>query len=95
MSVADVLMVVIMSGIGLSVVYLVAEYSRWRRHAAAEQRKAADFRLLQAGRLSGRQRDVSETRVAASEAGAIAEAVSANDITYESGLHSGSRTKTA
>jgi hypothetical protein len=75
MSVADVLMVVIMTGIGLSVVYLVAEYSRWRRHEAAEQRKAADFRMLQAEELSRRERDVFESRVVAPAAGATAEAV--------------------
>jgi hypothetical protein len=73
MSVADILMLVIMSGIGLSVVYLVAEYSRWRKHEAAERRKVADFRLMQAGRSSGRERDVFESRVVAREAGAIAE----------------------
>jgi hypothetical protein len=81
MSVADILMIVIMSGIGLSVVYLVAEFSRWRRNEAAERRKAADFRELQDGRVSRRERDVFESRVVAREAGAIAEVATADDIT--------------
>jgi hypothetical protein len=86
MSVADILMIVIMSGIGLSVVYLVAEFTRWRKQEAAERRKAADFRVLQDGRLSRRERDVFESRAVAREAGAIAQAASADDITYENGI---------
>jgi hypothetical protein len=58
MSAAEILMVVIVSGIGLSLVYLGAEYTRWRRNEAAHQRKTADFRELQARRFSSRERDV-------------------------------------
>ena len=34
MSGTTVMIVAILSGIGLSAVYLVAEYSRWRKHVA-------------------------------------------------------------
>jgi hypothetical protein len=50
MSGAIVMVVVILSGIGLSGVYLVAEYLRWRKHVAAKQNESANFRTLQAGR---------------------------------------------
>ncbi|MDB6045618.1 MAG: hypothetical protein JWM63_4169 [Gammaproteobacteria bacterium] len=95
MSVADILMIVIMSGIGLSVVYLVAEFSRWRKQEAAERSKAADFRVLQDRRVSRPERAVFESRVVAGEAGAIPEAASADDITNENGIRRGSRTKAA
>ena len=45
-----VLIVVILSGIGLSGVYLVAEYIRWRKHEAAKRSRSDSFRSLQAGR---------------------------------------------
>jgi len=45
-----VLIVVILSGIGLSGVYLVAEYRRWRKHEAAMRSRSDSFRTLQAGR---------------------------------------------
>ena len=45
-----ILIVVILSGIGLSGVYLVAEYSRWRKHEAAKRNRSDNFRSLQAGR---------------------------------------------
>ena len=50
MSGTVVLIVVIVSGIGLSGVYLVAEYRRWRKHEAAKQKSSDSFRTLQAGR---------------------------------------------
>ena len=50
MSGADVFIVVILSGIGLSGVYLVAEYIRWRKHEAAKRSRSDSFRSLQAGR---------------------------------------------
>jgi hypothetical protein len=90
MSVADVLMVVIVSGIGLSVVYVGAEYTRWHRLEAAKQRKSAGLRVLHAGSFSRGERDVFESRVVAREAGAIPEAAKADDITYENGTRSGS-----
>jgi hypothetical protein len=45
-----VLIVVTLSGIGLSAVYLVAEYFRWRRSEAAKRSRSDNFRTLQAGR---------------------------------------------
>ena len=50
MSGAGVLIVVILSGIGLSGVYLVAEYARWRKHEAAKRNRSDNYRTLQAGR---------------------------------------------
>jgi hypothetical protein len=50
MSGAMVLLVVTLSGIGLSGVYLVAEYTRWRKDEAAKQHRSDSFRTLQAGR---------------------------------------------
>jgi hypothetical protein len=50
MSGAVVLIVVILTGIGLSGVYLVAEYTRWRKHEAAKRNRSESFRSLQAGR---------------------------------------------
>jgi hypothetical protein len=50
MSGTIVLVVAILSGIGLSGVYLVAEYSRWRKHEAAKRNRSDNFRTLQAGR---------------------------------------------
>ena len=50
MSGAVVMIVVILSGIGLSAVYLVAEYLRWRNHVAAKQHQSANYRTLRAGR---------------------------------------------
>ena len=47
---AVIMMVAIVSGIGLSGVYLVAEYTRWRKHIAARRNQSAKFRTLQAGR---------------------------------------------
>jgi hypothetical protein len=47
MSGTIVMAVVILSGIGLSAVYLVAEYSRWRKHVAAKQSRSENFRALQ------------------------------------------------
>ena len=44
------LIVVILSGIGLSGVYLVAEYTRWRKHEAAKRNRSDNYRTLQAGR---------------------------------------------
>jgi hypothetical protein len=45
-----VLIVVTLSGIGLSAVYLVAEYFRWRKSEAAKRNRSDNFRTLQAGR---------------------------------------------
>ena len=45
-----VMIVAILSGIGLSAVYLVAEYSRWRKHVAAKRNRSESFRTLQADR---------------------------------------------
>ena len=50
MSGAVVLIVVILSGIGLSGVYLVAEYTRWRKHEAAKRNRSESYRSLQADR---------------------------------------------
>ena len=50
MSGTGVFIVVILSGIGLSGVYLVAEYIRWRKHEAAKRNRSANYRSLQAGR---------------------------------------------
>ena len=50
MSGADVFVAVVLSGIGLSAVYLVAEYIRWRKHEAAKRNRSDSFRTLQAGR---------------------------------------------
>jgi hypothetical protein len=47
MSGTTVMIVAILSGIGLSAVYLVAEYNRWRRHVAAKQIRSESFRALQ------------------------------------------------
>jgi hypothetical protein len=58
MSVADVLMVVIVVGIGLSFFLLVAEYTRWRRYEAAEQRKSASLRALHERAFSRQEREV-------------------------------------
>jgi hypothetical protein len=46
MSGADVLMFVIVSGLVLSGVYLVAEYTRWRRTEAGRQKKSEKMRVL-------------------------------------------------
>jgi hypothetical protein len=56
MSGADVFVVVVLSGIGLSAVYLVAEYIRWRKHEAAKRNRSDDFRTLQSSQTlkSGR-----------------------------------------
>jgi hypothetical protein len=56
MSGADVLMVVIVAGIGLSGFLLVAEYIRRRREEAAEQRKSANLRALHDRALSREER---------------------------------------
>jgi hypothetical protein len=49
----DVLLIaVIVGGIGLSVVYVRAEYRSWREHGAAERRREAALRDLHAARLS-------------------------------------------
>lgn len=50
MSGAVVLIVATLSGIGLSGVYLVAEYRRWRKHEAAKRNRSANYRSLQTGR---------------------------------------------
>ena len=47
MSGSTVMIVAILSGIGLSAVYLVAEYSRWRKHVAAKESRSETFRALQ------------------------------------------------
>ena len=47
MSGTVVMIIAILSGIGLSAVYLVAEYSRWRKHIAAKQNRSESFRALQ------------------------------------------------
>ena len=47
MSGAIVMAAAILGGIGLSAVYLVAEYSRWRKHVAAKQSRSESFRALQ------------------------------------------------
>ncbi len=47
MSSAIVMAVAILGGIGLSAVYLVAEYSRGRKHVAAKQSRSESFRALQ------------------------------------------------
>lgn len=47
MSGTIVMAVVILSGIGLSGVYLVAEYSRWRKHVAEKHTRSESFRALQ------------------------------------------------
>jgi hypothetical protein len=47
---ATIMIVVILSGIGLSGVYLVAEYSRWRKHVAAKRNRSESVRTLQADR---------------------------------------------
>jgi hypothetical protein len=46
----DIFVVVVLSGIGLSAVYLVAEYLRWRKHEAAKRNRSDDFRTLKSGR---------------------------------------------
>ncbi len=50
MSGAYVFVAVVLSGIGLSAVYLVAEYRRWQKDEAAKRNRSASFRTLQAGR---------------------------------------------
>lgn len=50
MSGVVVLIVAILSGIGLSGVYLVAEYRRWRKHEAAKRNRSDNYRSLQADR---------------------------------------------
>jgi hypothetical protein len=50
MSGTVVLMVIILSGIGLSGVYLVAEYRRWLKDEAAKRNRSDSYRTLQAGR---------------------------------------------
>jgi hypothetical protein len=50
---ADVILLgVILTGIGLSAAYLVAEYHRWRRQEAAKASRSERFRSLQAQSLS-------------------------------------------
>ena len=46
MSGTTVMIVAILSGIGLSAVYLVAEYNRWRKHVAAKQEIGAIMHAL-------------------------------------------------
>jgi hypothetical protein len=58
MSGADILMVVVVSGIGLSGVYLGAEYARWRKYHAAKQNEAESFRALDAERASRREHTI-------------------------------------
>jgi hypothetical protein len=50
MSGTAIMVVVILSGIGLSGVYLIAEYKRWRKFEAAKRDRSASFRTLQANR---------------------------------------------
>jgi len=46
----DIFVVVVLSGIGLSAVYLVAEYLRWRKHEAAKRNRSDSFRTLKTDR---------------------------------------------
>lgn len=49
----DVLLIaVIVGGIGLSIVYVRAEYRSWREQGAAQRRREAALRDLHAARLS-------------------------------------------
>jgi hypothetical protein len=48
----DVLMAIVVVGIGLSVVYLIAETLRWRERGAAQRRREAVQHDLHAARLS-------------------------------------------
>jgi hypothetical protein len=47
---STVMMITILSGIGLSAVYLVAEYRRWIHHEAAKRTRSASFRVLRLNR---------------------------------------------
>jgi hypothetical protein len=49
------LILVIVGGVGLSIAYVKAEYTRWRQHGAAERRRKAALRDLHAARLSSQQ----------------------------------------
>jgi hypothetical protein len=50
-----VLLLVVVGGIGLSTVYVRAEYIRWREHGAAQRRREAAQRDLYAASLSDQQ----------------------------------------
>jgi hypothetical protein len=45
MSGADILMFIIVSGMGLSGIYLVAEYTRWRKNEVGRQKKSEKMRV--------------------------------------------------
>jgi hypothetical protein len=47
-----VLLLLVVGGIGLSTVYVRAEYLRWREHGAAQRRRETALRELHAASLS-------------------------------------------
>jgi hypothetical protein len=55
MSLDVVLLLIVLGGIGLSAVYVRAEYIRWREHGAAERHRETALRELHAARLSEQQ----------------------------------------
>jgi hypothetical protein len=55
MSLDVVLMLIVLGGVGLSAIYVRAEYIRWREHGAAERRRETALRELHAARLSEQQ----------------------------------------
>jgi hypothetical protein len=55
MSLDVVLMLIVLGGIGLSAVYVRAEYIRWREHGSSERRRETELRELHAARLSEQQ----------------------------------------
>jgi hypothetical protein len=55
MSFDIVLLLIVVGGIGLSAVYVRAEYMRWREHGAIQRRRETALRELHAASLSDQQ----------------------------------------
>jgi hypothetical protein len=58
MNIDDLLIAIIIGGIGLSGAYLRAEYTFYRRHKAVERRKQLSLRELHTNRLCHEENDL-------------------------------------
>jgi hypothetical protein len=59
MSVDDLLIAIIIAGLGLSGAYLKAEYLSWRRYNAAQRKQQASLRAWHINRLRRAENDAS------------------------------------
>jgi hypothetical protein len=80
MAIDDVMIGIVVGGIGLSGAYIRAEYVSWREHRAAERRNGVTARELHAARLSRLHDDKLAPTVAQLQTFAEANAPIAEDI---------------